>query len=236
MASNRGSKEGQGPSLPQQVLDHIPQTELCSTALDLAWRALAEPIFNHSLRVFLIARWLARREASEWARPAGLPLLFVACVCHDLGASDSYNGPQRFEVEGADAARSHLRAHGVADQDSQRVWTAIAVHASPGIAERIDPLSRLVRLAVKADFSRAASRDLGADDYAAEIETHLPRLDVEKALGDAVVGQAGHGHGVEPPDSLTWPSTEKHPAASWPGLLLRAHLQNPGFDGVNPAF
>ncbi|KAK7433263.1 hypothetical protein QQZ08_000199 [Neonectria magnoliae] len=222
------------PPLPQDVLDLIPEGEVSSKALALARDALSEPIFNHSIRVFLLSKWVAKKESSEWQEESRLPLLFVAAVCHDIGASDLYNGEQRFEVEGADAAKAHLLAHGIPESDSHEVWTAIALHSSAGIAERISSLSRIIRFAVKSDFSPAYCSQLGAAGCAAHIERLLPRLDVEKALGDAVVKQAAKI--PEHVDSLTWPNSEKHPSASWPGILLRAHLENPGHEGINPAF
>lgn len=114
------------------------------------------------------------------------------------------------------------------------MWCAIALHTSAGIAERIDPFTRLVRVAVKLDFSPATRESFGAEAYSTHINTLLPRLDIERVLGDAVVVQASKI--PTDIDSLTWPDSEKHPKASWPGILLRAHLENPGHDGVNPAF
>ncbi|KEY75014.1 hypothetical protein S7711_01355 [Stachybotrys chartarum IBT 7711] len=226
--------EDQAVILNTYVTDRIPVSVACTSALALVRNSVVPPILNHSLRVYLIAVWLAQREKSEWAGGEKQDLLFVATVCHDLGAGDRYNGQQRFEVEGADAAKQHLISHGYSEADAHQVWTAIAVHTSPGIAERIDPLSRLVRLAVKIDFSPAFRSRMDADAVCAEIELHLPRLGVERALGDAVVKQA-----VKIPnsvDSLTWPNSEKHPSASWPGILLRAHIENADYDGINPAF
>lgn len=200
---------------------HIPpRSTLCAAAFDLMISALPLAITHHSLRVYLFANWLARKEQSEWADNE---LLFVACVCHDLGASPQHNGPQRFEVEGADAATSLLRKHGRNEHDLHEVWTAIALHTSPGIAERIAPLSRLVRLGVLMDFRPKTREDLDAGAYGAEIESKLPRLDIEKILGDAVVQQA-----VENP--------QKAPAASWPNNLYRAYLADPEWTGINPGF
>lgn len=224
-------------SLPPYVRDLIPDSEICSGTFALAHDALPTPILNHSLRVYLLARWLAEKEGNTtWTDPEKLPLLFAAAICHDLGASDHYNGPQRFEVEGADAAKAHLLARGISEADSHQVWVAIAVHSSPGIAERIDPFSRLIRLAVSLDFSTSyrAELGLGATEYAALIEGHLPRLEAERTLADAVVKQA-----VDIPehvDSLTWLNTQKHPSSSWAGTLLRAHVENPHHGGINPAF
>lgn len=220
--------------LPDDLRKEVPGDSLCETALTLAHRVLPEAIFNHSLRVFLLAKWLALKEESDWSQGDALPLLFAACICHDLGASDMYNGRQRFEVEGADAASQHLENHGVPANDRHKVWCAIALHTSAGIAERIDPFTRLVRTAVKLDFSQASRKSFGAEAYSAHLNALLPRLEIERVLGDAVVKQASKI--PTKVDSLTWPDSEKHPKASWPGILLRAHLENPNHSGVNPAF
>ncbi|KAG8408409.1 hypothetical protein J3459_017820 [Metarhizium acridum] len=223
-------------NLPPEVLATIPPTTLCSSALSLAWQTLQRPIFNHSIRVFLAAQWLAQKEGSEWAQPDNLPLLFVACVCHDLGTSDKFNGPQRFEVEGADAAHHHCQSHGISREDSHKVWTAIAVHTSPGIAERMDSFSRLVRFGVMMDFSLAVREEVVANELFVELEKTLPRLDIERVLADAVVNQANEAETSQRTDNKSWFSTHKFPIASWPGILLRARLQNSDHVGRNPAF
>jgi HD superfamily phosphodiesterase len=232
MATTMGNNKT-GPTLSHDVLARLPQTEICKAALDLAWRALPEPILNHVIRTFLLARWLSEKEGSEWGERSKLELLYVACICHDLGASDLYNGSQRFEVEGADAAKAHLLSHGTTEELSHQVWIAIALHTTAGIAERIYPLSRLVRYAVMMDFSPATCQAMGAVQESADIERYLPRLNIERVLSDAIVHQAEHLEQAERP---AWPNTVKHPKASWPGMLLRAHLDNPNYDGVNPAF
>ncbi|KAF1348529.1 metal dependent phosphohydrolase [Delphinella strobiligena] len=211
------------PALPDEISRHLPQTRLSITALSLANQNLALPIFNHSLRVFLLSKWLAGSEGSEWVQPENLELLLVAAIFHDMGTSDLYNGKQRFEVEGADGACAHLHAHNISKEQSHQVWTAIALHTSPEIAERISPLARLVRLGVLIDFKSSVSDQYGARNYSEEIESYLPRLDVEKVLGDAVVKQA-----IKIP--------EKAPAVSWPNSLLNAHLEDPDYKGVNRAF
>ncbi|MFF2102307.1 HD domain-containing protein [Streptomyces sp. NPDC058202] len=183
--------------------------------------ALDPAIFNHSVRVWLLADHLGRRAA---AGIEGLEreALAVACLFHDAGTAQQYDGPQRFEVEGADAARDFLADHDWPTHLVHEVWQAIALHTSPGIAERMGTLTRLVRLGVLADFGRRDLVEPATDGLLASLD-ELPRLGIESVLGDAVVAQA-----------LRCP--EKAPSASWPGGLLAAHLANPRHSGVNPAF
>ncbi|KAA8650154.1 hypothetical protein EYZ11_010603 [Aspergillus tanneri] len=187
----------------------------------MAQSYLPLPILNHSIRVFLLADFLAQREQSEWATPARRSLLFVACILHDIGCATQLDGPQRFEVEGADAAANYLRQHNIVESDIHEVWQAIALHTSAGIAERISPLARLVRQAVLTDFGSQLDKE--RQDARSSAEDSFPRLGIEKILGDVVVGQA-----------LRQP--EKAPPASWPGILLRAKKESPEWDGVNKAF
>ncbi|KIW17627.1 hypothetical protein PV08_04822 [Exophiala spinifera] len=209
------------PAVRDALRVYVPRgSAMCADAFDLMMTALPLPIIHHSMRVFLFANWLARKEQSWWA---DTDALFVACICHDFGASHLHDGPQRFEVEGADVAADLLRKHHNSEQDAHEVWTAVALHTSAGIAERIAPLSRLVRLGVLIDFRPPTRQELGAVSFAEEIESKLPRLDIEMILGDAVVAQA-----VRNP--------KKAPPASWPGILYKAYLEHPERGGVNPAF
>jgi len=175
--------------------------------------------------VYLYAAALAKHTDSLYAGSAAKhDLLFVACLFHDIGTSDNYNTAVRFEIDGADAASTFLQKWEVSEQDRHEVWTAIACHTSPHIAERIAELSRLVRVGVLSDFGRPS-------EYAGQVlqplkeklEKDFPRNDIEQCLGNAVVAQA-----KEKP--------EKAPMVSWPGALLKAALENPDWDGPNDAF
>jgi hypothetical protein len=197
----------------------LPDSALCLAAVELARGHELPAIVNHSIRTFLYAELAATplglRAEVDYARDE----LFVACVLHDVGTAAAYNGPQRFEVEGADAAVRFLAGAGAPADVRQRVWEAIALHTSPGIAERMGPLTRLTRAGVVTDFA-APTADQA---HRAQIESRLPRLDIERRLAAAVVRQAVGDPGKAPP-------------SSWPGGLLRAHLAARPRKGVNPAF
>ncbi|KAJ4379521.1 hypothetical protein N0V86_004701 [Didymella sp. IMI 355093] len=203
---------------------NIPQNPISQAAFEHASNLLAPAILSHSMRVYLYAKALAEHAESVYATdPAKLDLLFTACLFHDIGTTNKYDGLQRFEVEGGDAAVQHLDQFGIGAVDKHDVWTAIACHTSPQIAERIGELSRLVRQAVVTDFGRKSSVWDVLLPLREGIERNLGRAGIEKVLGDAVVEQAKR-------------RPEKAPMVSWPGAMYRAHLAEPDWSGVNKMF
>jgi HD domain. len=67
-------------------------------------------------------------------------LLYVAAAFHDLGLLKKFSSPdERFEVDGANAARQFLAAHDVPEERIQTVWEAIALHTTPGIPPYMRP-------------------------------------------------------------------------------------------------
>jgi hypothetical protein len=79
-------------------------------------------------------------------------LLYVGAMFHDLGLTDHYRSTsQRFEVDGADEARRFLNDHGIAKESQHRVWTAIALHTTPGILEHMEPEVALITAGVETD-------------------------------------------------------------------------------------
>jgi HD domain len=202
----------------------LPDSPLCAAAADLARRHEHPAIADHSLRTFLHAELAAAPLGLRAGADYDPDELFLACVLHDIGTAEAYNGRQRFEVDGADAAAAFLESRGAPAAVRQRVWEAIALHTSPGIAERLGPLTRLTRAGVVSDFAVPPAAPYGVSTATrAEIESRYPRGDVERHLADAVVAQAVADPG-------------KAPRSSWPGGLLRAHLADPHREGTNPAF
>lgn len=232
------SPSGDGKIGPK-IRSLIPETPACLEALSIAHASLSASILYHSLRVFLYATvFLDKQDTSiEPVSPLQpVPLrphhIFIACIFHDLGVSAAYSAnAERFEVTGADAALNLMRRYGEDETSMREVWLAISLHTSPGVAERIGGLARALRLAVRADFGSYPVPDLGdfhGEEWASAagwelMDEELPRLDIDKELGDAVVRQA-----------LDRP--EKAPPASWPGDLVRATKEDPDWEGVNKAF
>jgi hypothetical protein len=190
----------------------LPGGALALATVDLVTRALTPSLANHSVRSFLFARLLARHRAAEPGRDFDPDLLFLSCVLHDIGLSDKGNRAQRFEVDGADLAAEFLTGHGLPAADVDRVWEAIALHTSAGIAERRGALCDLTRSGIGIDFGAGAG--FVSDHDAAAIHRAYPRLSMVRSLVDAIVGQAEGKPRKAPPYSL-------------PGELVRERAEPP---------
>src|SRR5450755_3069620 len=82
-------------------------------------------------------------------------LLYAGAMSHDVGLTHQHSSVDgRFEVDGANVARDFLRSHGIAQQDIDTVWTAIALHTTPGIPQHIHPVVALVTAGVEMDCAR----------------------------------------------------------------------------------
>ena len=101
---------------------------------------------------------------------------------HDLGLSERFHGSgRRFEVDSADEARRFLAAHGAPEDSVRRVWTAIALHTTPGIPEFMEPEVALVTAGVEYDVLGIGYGDVGDADREAVVALH-PRPDFKTRI------------------------------------------------------
>jgi hypothetical protein len=177
----------------------LPAGPMAEAALSVVRTSESPSIANHSLRSFFFAQLLAAREGCLGDAAYDRDLLFAATVMHDLGLGDRAPGADRFEVEGADLAAAVLRRHGVPDRDVDRVWEAIALHTSAGIAERRGLLAYLTRGGVGIDFGVSAEVVTGQEK---EIHHAYPRLAMARSLADEIVRRATRSPAAAPPYSL----------------------------------
>jgi hypothetical protein len=177
----------------------VPAGPLAEAALTIVRSSESAAVANHSLRSFYFADLLAAHEGCHQEPGYDRGLLFAATVMHDLGTGALAQGEARFEVEGADLAAAVLREHGVAEDDVDRVWEAIALHTSPGVAERRGLLAYLTREGVGIDFGR---RPEIASAWASAIHAAYPRLDMVRSLVDAIVERAARSPAAGPRYSI----------------------------------
>jgi hypothetical protein len=197
----------------------VPVGPLAEAALTVARSSESASVANHSLRSFFFAELLAAREGCRQDAAYDRDLLFAATVMHDLGVGSLAKGEARFEVEGADLAAAVLREHGVAEPDADRVWEAIALHTSPGIAERRGLLAYLTREGIGIDFGR---RGEIVSAWAPRIHAAYPRLAMARSLVEAIVERAARSPAAAPRYSIGGELLREREANGITGMELAA--------------
>ncbi|MEO3761183.1 HD domain-containing protein [Mycobacterium sp. B14F4] len=212
----------------------LPDTTLAQAARRLAAEVSPDFVYHHTVRSYLFARELAAVTGALAGRDYDDELLFLACVLHDLGVTEYANGDQRFEVDGADAAAGFLRDRGMDEARATTVWTAIALHTSPGLAPRFGVVEGLTQSGIAADIV-GQGRDRLRPGFADRVHASWPRHDLGYALAGVIARQVhdnpakglpltfpDHLHRLHYPESgsLTWFDVVE--AAGWGDRPTRA--------------
>jgi hypothetical protein len=156
----------------------IPDSRLVAEATELVRDAAPALLFHHSRRVYLFGMLQGRRRNLA----PDPELLYIGAMFHDLGLTDTYRtATQRFEIDGADEARHFLASHDIPRDSQRRVWTAIALHTTPGIPEFMEPEVALVTAGVETDVLGIGYHDLDPADIKAVTATH-PRPDFKRQI------------------------------------------------------
>ena len=113
-------------SLINPLTNHsIPDSEICNKATQLVAEVSPGFLCHHCIRTFLFGDLLGQRDGLKCDRE----LLYLGAVMHDLGLSDRFEGEQRFEVDGADAARAFALKHGLSTR--KRKWFGTQLRFTP---------------------------------------------------------------------------------------------------------
>jgi HD superfamily phosphodiesterase len=156
----------------------IPDTPLVRDVTAFIREAENDLLFDHSRRVFLFGALQGRRRGLQ----PDLELLYVGAMFHDIGLTDPYRtSPQRFEVDGANAARDFLLQRGVDEVDARKVWLGIALHTTPNVPEFLEPEIALVTAGVETDVLGIGRDDLSPEALAAVTAAH-PRPDFKRRI------------------------------------------------------
>jgi len=143
----------------------VPDGPLITAVIEHAQR-LSEPyLFNHAIRSWLFAEAIGRIKKIDYDRE----VVAIGTILHDIGLTASVSGPNRFEVNGADAALSFIKGKGVSDRRAQLIWDTVALNSTPSLALHKEP-----EVAV-------ATMGIGLDYGGFGIEA-IPTADVERIL------------------------------------------------------
>src|SRR6266699_444302 len=126
----------------------IPDSKLTREVTELVKDTESPLLFHHSSRVYYWGALTGKHRGLKFDPE----LLYAGAMFHDMGLTPAHaSAHERFEVDGANVARDFLRSHGIAEQDIQTVWTAIALHTTPGIPPHMHPVVALVTAGVEMD-------------------------------------------------------------------------------------
>jgi hypothetical protein len=126
----------------------VPDSKLARAATELVRDTESPLLFHHSSRVYYFGALAGKRRGLGFDPE----LLYIGAMFHDMGLTHQHSSAhERFEVDGANAARDFLRSYGVEEKDVETVWTAIALHTTPGIPQHMHPVIALVTAGVEMD-------------------------------------------------------------------------------------
>ncbi|BCI52180.1 phosphohydrolase [Mycolicibacterium litorale] len=147
----------------------VPDSPMAREVTALVRDAADELLFGHSVRSYL---WGMLHGRSRGLDPDP-ELLYTAAMFHDLGLTARYRRTdQRFELDGADAARTFLIEHGCPEATARTVWLAVALHTTPEIPDRLEPEIALLIAGVATDVVGAGAEALTTDQIAEVCAAH----------------------------------------------------------------
>jgi hypothetical protein len=147
----------------------IPDSKLAQEVTELIRDTEPPLLFHHSTRVYLFGALVGmRRELSFDSE-----LLYIGAMFHDIGLTRAYSSAdERFEVDGANAAREFLLRHQIPREAIDIVWDAIALHTTPGIPKFKKPEVALVTAGVEMDVLGIGFAEFGKEQREQIVAAH----------------------------------------------------------------
>ena len=147
----------------------VPDSKLARAVTELVRDTETPLLFHHSSRVYYFGALAGKRRGLKFDPE----LLYTGAMFHDMGLTHQHSSTQeRFEVDSANAARDFLRSYGVHQHDIETVWTAIALHTTPGIPQHMHPVVALVTAGVEMDVMGLAYSEYGDAERGAVVHAH----------------------------------------------------------------
>ncbi len=147
----------------------IPDSKMAREATELVRSTESSLLFHHSTRVYLFGALAGARKNLQFDNE----LLYIAAMFHDMGLTKAYSSTaERFEVDGANAARDFLRRFKISEESIEIVWDAIALHTTPGIPKHKKPEVALVTAGVDMDVLGFGYAEVSSQDRELVLAAH----------------------------------------------------------------
>jgi hypothetical protein len=165
----------------------IPDSALARDATQFVQDVSTQLLFDHSRRVFLWASLQGQKHRLNFDPE----LLYIGAMFHDVGLVDGHRSAhERFEIDGANAARAFLEQHGLPEDQVMTVWESIALHTTPEVPRYKQPEVWLVTLGVEFDVLGQHLDDVAPEQRADVVAAH-PRKGFKTGIVDAFFGGFG---------------------------------------------
>ena len=166
----------------------VPDSRLAREATELIRSVEPDLLYNHSLRVYSFGALEGVRRGLTYDPE----LLYIGAMFHDIGLVEGHRSAHdRFEVDGANAAREFLVGQGVTGDALRIVWDAIALHTTPGIPQHKEPEVALVTAGVELDVLGFGYDDISAEDREGVLAAY-PRVDFKESIIQAFADGMAH--------------------------------------------
>ena len=157
----------------------VPDNPLITAVIEYAQR-LSEPyLFNHAMRSWLFAETIGRIKGIDYDHE----VVAIGSILHDIGLTASVSGPNRFEVNGADAALSFIKGEGLSDRRAQLIWDLVALNSTPSLALHKEPEVAVGTMGIGLDYGGFGIQALPAGDLE-RILSAYPRLKMKQRFAD----------------------------------------------------
>jgi hypothetical protein len=159
----------------------IPDSTIAREATEFVGDVSTPLLFDHSRRVFL---W-GSLQGENLGLDYDPELLYVGAMFHDIGLVEGHRSQhERFEIDGANAARAFLESHGLPEERVMTVWESIALHTTPEVPRYKQPEVRLVTMGVEYDVLGFRFNELSPEQRDEVLAAH-PRTGFKTGIVEA---------------------------------------------------
>jgi len=156
----------------------VPNGPLITDVIEA--QRLCEPyLFNLAMRSLLFAEAISRIKRVDYDSD----VVAIGTILHDIGLTASVSGPNRFEVNGADATLSFIKGKGVWDRRAQLIWDTVALNSTPSLALHKEPEVAVATMGIGLDYGGFGLEALPTADVE-RILSAFPRLKMKQQFAE----------------------------------------------------
>jgi len=157
----------------------VADNTLITAVIEYAQRLSDPYLFNHAMRSWLFAEAIGRIRGIEYDHE----VVAIGTILHDIGLTAGVTGPNRFEVNGADAALSFIKGKGLSDRRAQLIWDLVALNSTPSLALHKEPEVRVGTMGIGLDYGGFGVDALPPGDVE-RILSAFPRLKMKQRFSE----------------------------------------------------